>query len=191
MGPSQGSDRKDSMNTMEMPFSIGETFWQARHTPYQETVPCPICSGRKTVTVLIGDDEAVRVACDACGLGYEGPQGTITEWSWTPGAVPFVISGIAVLRGEEWTVRASDERCEEFLALYRTEAEALAESLKRCDENTANNMRRRYHWKKGLSKAAWTVRYHQGQIRDLERQLAWHRSRISVSRPSEPKATAQ
>ena len=44
------------MNALEMPFAIGDTLWWPFTSPHQQTIVCPICRGRKFVTVLIGDD---------------------------------------------------------------------------------------------------------------------------------------
>lgn len=177
------------MSTVEAPFEIGQTFWIASHIPRQGTIPCPICLGRRVVVVLIGEDERVDVDCEACGVGYEGPKGTITEWTWTPGAEPFVIKDIVSMSGASWRVRSAGNVQADFDTLYQTEADALAASAVRCDANHEGNMMRRRHRKQGVSKATWAIQYHRKCIADAERQIAWHRSKLTA-RPSAPQATA-
>ena len=169
-------------NTLETPFSIGETFWRPVLTPQQLTVPCPVCSGEKVVTVIIGQDERLMVECDACGLGYEHPRGVIEEWVSDPGAAEFVIEAVESFMRGEWTVRSTTKERHSFASLCRTESEALAVSVAACATQAEENMRRRQHHRGRVSKATWSVQYHRAMIKDLERQLAWHRAKIDAKK---------
>lgn len=166
------------MNTLTMPFEIGTTYWLPSRSPRQETVPCPVCAGSKVVTVLAGE-EKFAVECDACGLGYRGPQGTVTEYHYDPHAVSFTIASVVRLDDDGWSVKSTDGAQARFRDLRETEAEALDVSKAAYLAQEEHNMRQRRHRRKGVSKATWTVRYHTDAIKKLERELAYHRGKIS------------
>ncbi len=170
---------------LDTPFEIGQEYWMPLSTPREVTVPCPICAGQRHVTVILGDGEHVSVDCDGCGSGFAGPKGTITEWDQTPGAVSFVIGYVESLYSNRWTLKSRDGKTSDFADLCTTEAEAVACSMKRCADQQEHNLMQGRHRRRGLSKAAWTIRYHRQCIRDLERQLVWHRAKVGILHQSD------
>lgn len=173
---------ESKMHTLTAPFQIGDVYWLPSTLPRNETIPCPICAGEKVVTVLAAA-EHFRVECDACGLGYEGPRGWVTEWHHDPHAVPFTIAEVVRVDGDTWTVKSSAGLEARFSDLRTTEEGALATSADAYRKQEERNMSQRRHRRKGVSKAAWTVRYHTDAIKKLERELAYHRSKIAQGAP--------
>ncbi|HAM41668.1 MAG TPA: hypothetical protein DCP69_10115 [Candidatus Omnitrophica bacterium] len=163
---------------ISLPFRVGDVLWMPLAESRQVTIPCPICAGKRVVRVELGDGDLVTVDCDGCGLGFSGPQGTITEREHDPKVERFEIAEPVSLYGGEWQVRSTTGAEHELKDLYPTEAEAFAVAAKRSAQQTEHNMMSRARRKKGLSKTAWTVRYHRERIRDAERELAWHRARL-------------
>ena len=163
----------------EAPFDIGQTFWLPGQATEQVMVECPICAGNKSVTVILGSGEHVTVNCDGCGLGYESASGVIKEYRHTPAAYQFVVAAVERYAPGEWYLRSTDGRNAYFSELRHTETSALAESAEKIAALEEQNMMYRAHKKKGLSKLAWTIRYHREQIRDAERQLEWHSQRVT------------
>lgn len=172
------------MQTLALPFEIGAQYWMPHSGSRQVTVICPVCAGQLAVTLTLGSGEQVGVPCEACGLGYDGPQGTIREWVHDPGAEPFVIAEVVYMRTRgdvtEWRVRSTDRNECDFHELYPSEAEALAVSEQQCAEQHERNMQSRQHKRKGAARASWSIQYHREQIKTLEQQLAWHRARIEA-----------
>lgn len=170
-------------HTIDTPFTIGQQFWAPVTYPEKITLPCPVCFGSLVVTVVLGNDERIGVPCEACGKGFGGPQGTIEEYEHAPGAKPFVIAAVKSLWDHRWTVESEDGQSRNFDELCATEAEALAVSVKRMAEQHERNMQSRQHRRKNTKEATWSIRYHREQIKDLERQIAWHQSRITTHVP--------
>ena len=173
------------MSTMAVPFEIGDTYWLPSHLPRSKMEACPVCAGTKAVTVLAGDERFV-VECDGCGLGYEGPQGVVRVYHYDPHAEPFTIARVARLDDEGWTVESTTGACALFKALCATEADALAVSKAAYLAQEEHNMRQRGYRRKGVSKAAWTVRYHNDAIKKLERELAYHRGKLNAKMEASP-----
>jgi hypothetical protein len=177
----------EGSDAMNMPFAIGDETWLPAPASQQVRVECPACRGTRVITFLYGgnvDPERVNMPCEACGLGFDGPRGYIEEWVSQPGATKYVIAEVMGMRsrdGEtEWEVRSTEGRTAYFKDLCATEAEALAKSSEMCNEQEERNMLTRQRHKAGVKKHSWSALYHKQQIKDLERQIAWHRSRIGA-----------
>ena len=165
------------MSTLTIPFAIGETYWLPSHSPRHVMEACPVCAGAKVVTVLAPDVKFV-VACDACGLGYQGSQGVVGVYHYDPHAEPFTIAKVVRMDDQGWSVESTTGQYAAFKALCATEDDALAVSEAAYLAQEEHNMRQRDHRRKGVSKATWTVRYHTDAIKKLERELAYHRSKV-------------
>lgn len=174
----QDRSEEPSLNVLSMPFQIGQSWWLPKQSAERLLVACPVCAGNRVFTVVLGTGEQLSLPCDSCGIGYEGPRGVVTEWDWTPGAEPFVIARVDSMHNDRWWLESETGARAEFTDLCATEAEALNVSRQKCEAQHEHNMQSRQRKRKGTKKAAWTVRYHREQIADLQRQIAWHQSRI-------------
>ncbi|MCP4900904.1 MAG: hypothetical protein GY906_28385 [bacterium] len=167
------------MTILNTPFKIDDLYWREAGSHRQVTVECPMCCGQRYVTVTIGTGEQYTVECEACGAGYLGPQGVITEYDVTPKAEKFIIAEVKEWRDKRWSVADAYGQTAYFDTLYKTEAEALAASEKRAAELVESNMANRRKKKYGKV-SSWTVLYHKRQITDFERQIAWHQAKIDA-----------
>lgn len=169
---------------LDAPFKIGDVYWREAGGSAAITIDCPMCSGNKYVTVILGNDERYNVECEACGMGYRGPQGTITEYDVTPRAEQFVIDVVVSWRDDQWSVGDPTGRTAYFHTLYATEAEALTASVKRAEKLEESNMKGRRKKKYGKV-SSWKIQYHQRQIAEFEKQIAWHRKKIDAKKALE------
>lgn len=172
---------------LETPFTIGQQMWLAVGDTENVKVTCPVCAGALGVTVTLGSGEQVGVMCDACGLGFDGPRGYITEWEHRPRAVPFVIASVKSFRDGKWEV-LSTEGWSYFHKLHQTEAEALAAAQQQAAQQHENNMLSRQRQKSSVRRLTWSVRYHNDCIKDLQRQIDWHQARVMSGRVKKQKA---
>lgn len=168
-------------------FGIGETVYFADACAYaQVRAQCPVCFGKLFVTLILGDESQEQIECSACGLGYDGPQGWINEHAATSSVTKGTISGISrsYSGAREWDYEVGGMRREH---VFRThdEAEAKRVELFAAAQVSAQDTKERIiaGKKKG---AAWSVRYHREHIKDLERRIEWHRSKLN--RPVEAKS---
>jgi len=65
--------------TKDKIFSVGESVFVARYGNHEKKVQCPVCFGKKKVTLILGDDTHVELDCDYCQRGYEGSLGWVKE----------------------------------------------------------------------------------------------------------------
>lgn len=170
-------------NQGELQFHIGQVVlvpWA--HSCAQKTITCPICEGKKFVTLILGTGEHVPMECQGCGTGFREPQGTVNTWAPASGIRELRITGISIENdvfryqvgfenlksGDLFTSRVLAESRRAELAI---EAEAQAQR----DFESQFKSKRNGH--------GWSVRYHREEIVRLERSLAWHRSKLMMTRP--------
>lgn len=169
--------------TIELPFEIGTTFWLADAGPRAVMVPCPVCAGKREVTLILGDGEHVRVPCEACGWGYDGPRGVIQEYDHTPTAKPFTVARLVSMYWDgDYIIADELDNTTNFSYCYATEAEALAEAERRAEKAREEQYDRRQRQRRADgSRYAWSVRYHRERIQNADAN--W-RGTTAKSRPT-------
>jgi hypothetical protein len=176
------------------PVQIGQTVYEAQAWCYgDKLVPCPVCYGQLFATLILGNGEQVKVECDACGIGFDGPRGVVNEPCAGSAVKALVVAGLA-FDGDGWKVLDQHNYGRKWgEETFATEAEAearrvvlFAEAAKNAEERTFSQ--REYKRKK----LTWLVRYHREHIKRAERDLAYHTRKLSdaVARQRKPTEVA-
>lgn len=165
-------------STVEVPFLIGQQMWAPVVHPQRVTIPCPICVGERRVIVILGSGEHLSVECEACAVGLQPPRGVIEEWNNDPGVEPFTIASVKSMWNNQWMLESTTGSQQQHHELYTTETKAMAQSVAQCNNNNERNLQMRQHKRAGVKKVTWSIRYHHEHIKDLERQITWHRERV-------------
>ena len=67
--------------TASAPRKPGDQPWLAQvHRTAEVRVPCPVCFGKLSVTLILGNGERLDTPCGYCLAGREKPSGYETEW---------------------------------------------------------------------------------------------------------------
>ena len=165
---------------MDTPFEIGKTYWMPTLRPENIQVPCPICYGNKSVSLILGNGEQVVVECEGCGLGYEGARGFVGDYSYEAGVKPFTVAGVESMNGDDWWLRSEQGSTARWKDLEQSEALGLEQSKRKMRETLDGNMySQTARSKHARNHVPWTVRYHEDCIREIEKKIAWHRSKVS------------
>jgi len=168
---------------METPFEIGHTYFLPHHNPTQVSVPCPVCYGNKKVIVILGNGEHVYVECEGCGIGFEGPRGYVMEYRYDPFVSEFTVKEIHSMYSGEWTLKSTTGQTANWTQLYTDYNAAMAEAektMKECiDRNMRDSIGRTKHQRE---QKCWTIAYHEKCIKDWEKKIEWHRSKVSERR---------
>ena len=85
--------------TKDKIFNVGDTVFVAGYGDYEKKVQCPVCFGKKKVTLILGDDTHIELDCDYCRRGYEGSLG----WVMEAGERGRVDACVITARGEKHT----------------------------------------------------------------------------------------
>jgi hypothetical protein len=156
------------------PYEIGEKVFVVSATPYgQERIPCPICAGKLAVTLILGSGEHQTVECESCRA-----QGTVTRHAPSSSVTEMTVTGISYDQSK-WKI-ACDEFSRDLADIFRDPEAAEARREKRhaevsetAEDNFVENIG---HRKKGHT---WSAGYHRKYIKDLQRQLEWHKAKLS------------
>lgn len=172
-----------SMELMELPVKVGDVYWLPEHNSYQKTTKCSVCCGHKSVWVRNIEGDEFEVRCEGCGKGYNDPQGVEISYVLEARATKYVVGEIKSIdfrdRKPQISLSSTTGRHAYFDQLKTTEAEALAESQAAMDRLEASNMAHNLSRKKScLPEHAWSVHYHNSEIKEAERRIAWHKTRL-------------
>jgi hypothetical protein len=163
--------------------NIGDTVWLAKWDSEDATVPCPDCGGTGRLRVIFHDETVVSIWCQNCAVGYDPPTGVIRVHTRYPKAIQATIIGVE--RGP----KGIEYKCEMIggSGYYRhVEADLFADkeaaelhAAHLVSEADAAERERVLTKEKDTRSWAWNASYHRKQIKDAERQIVYHSSRLS------------
>lgn len=177
----------------EREFRVGDEAWFARWTPRQVRIPCPVCFGNRSVTIVLGDGTQVIAACRYCEAGFDGPQGSTVEYEHDPIAQRVTVREVHVdeQHGPEGTERrvryllGSDAGWADAEDMFTGEAEALARAKARTLEVFAyedSAERKRLRKTSALSDAIWAVGYHRREAARCRKEAERHEARSVLAK---------
>jgi hypothetical protein len=168
-----------------MIYNVGDKAWLARDERKAVEIPCPVCFGKLRVILTLGNGDEVSLNCNACERGYYGPQGTITEYEYTAGAIQVTIDGVDIEqspRGEKREYRwgstggeyASSWHNAHEGELFATKEEALEECKKLVSQREADQLREiAVKCKPGRS-YSWNAGYHLTCAKKAHKEAEYH-----------------
>lgn len=167
------------MSTIEdkPPFEFGQVVYVVEGSAHGAVeVPCPICFGKLSVTLILGNGEEQQIECEACGKGCSGPTGLVTSWRPWSKVHAAVVTGLNH-DGSMWRVSVSGHHSSQYIFADEETAEAfrvtyleqLSEQARRMDEQ--NMMRHK-------KQHAWSARYHREHIARLRQEMEYHEAKL-------------
>lgn len=161
-------------------FNIGdEVFVAEAHAYARVEIPCPICFGKKSVQLILGNGEIESIDCDGCGLGFNGPRGVICASEATSKVYSGVVTGVSCDRfngGWKYEVGGRGvDACDIFADKDAAEQRRIVlfdEAKRARDVNLDSQLadKKKSH--------AWHVRHHRDAIKRAEREIQWHEERL-------------
>jgi hypothetical protein len=161
---------------IEPPFAFGQTVYKVYASAHaRESTICPICFGKRIVTLILGDGSQQEVACDDCGRGCDGPTGEVYRWGPVSSVRECIVTGMKQYDGT-WEIALGNDHArlnENLVFVTHEEAEARrAELHAKCERDAEDAWGAR---RQMLGKSVpWRVSYHRREIKDAERRIAWH-----------------
>jgi hypothetical protein len=160
-------------------YSIGDTVWVTRVGNLPIKTTCPICFGKLTVKLILGDDTECIVPCSYCGLGHEGPRGYIDEYDFTADAENFHITGLTVTRtaeGDEVEYHSGSDICYRTAKdVFETKEAALEEAQTVKKQCEIDKITRSEYIKKDKQKSfAWNAGYHLKHAEKMRKDIKYH-----------------
>jgi len=163
-------------HTIQIPYAPGAVLWCRASVTDKAYAPCPDCGGGKCVVILTNAG-MYEVPCETCSAGWEGPRGwvTVKEWRWTPAAV--VLGEPQIREGKvTYETRHGMFPPEE---LFEDEAVCAAHCAQRDEESRAAVEQQNWNRAKyGRSETARRLNWHRTQLKQAERDVAYHAARV-------------
>ena len=157
-------------------YKIGDVVWIPVGGLRDVPVTCPICFGKLTVRLELGDGSMVQLPCDYCGKGYEGPRGVVVEYTRAPDAEPFTITQIDRRETDAGaSVEYHSHSGRYTKEVYATREEALARAVEMAAENEATERKRADYIKHNKNMSySWNAGYHRREAARAAKQVEYH-----------------
>jgi hypothetical protein len=179
-------------------YRVGDIVWVAECAPYVEKrVLCPVCFGKKEVTLILGNGDSVILPCGNCQAGYDQPTGYVTIHEPVVRASQKRIDRVEIIETEEGQVR--EYGAELFASgcgttyqaldnnkIFDTEVEALRKAQHDAEEISKNQ-----NPKAKLDKSySWNAGYHMRHAKRLREEIEYHEKQAILCK-SRTKETEQ
>lgn len=165
-----------------MKYNIGDKAWHAVLTSVTKSITCPDCFGKKFLTVILGDDSQVTVACTGCDRNeFHVSEGLIRYYAYEPFVRIIEITKVEVTsEGVEYGF----DRCYGTREnnLFSTEEAAQARAVVLAKEYTETELKRRLAKTNDKKSWAWHATYHRRGIKEAQKQLEYHTSNLEVAK---------
>ena len=159
-------------------YQVGDKVWWAKCGREGVTVPCPVCFGKREVTLILGNDDTVTLPCDYCGKGFRAPTGTVTEYKYIAEPQEVTITAIQT----ETNAKGSEHRYyfDTFSldndVICETEEEAKAKCAEIAEKRRIDAETRAENIKHSQAKSyAWNAGYHMREAKRAEKAIEYHK----------------
>lgn len=165
---------------MRTKYNLGDFVYYVYSSIHMETtIDCPICFGKGSVVIILGNGEHQNTECDYCGHGLDRATGKVKTWE--PKAE--IKSGIIIGISTKNHIPIYDVGCSFFeeQELFSSEEEAnpkLKEELKSVQERAKKWFIDSFRL--ATKKQTWSVGYHKRCIKDAKRTIDWHNERLRM-----------
>ncbi|MDD5375761.1 hypothetical protein [Acidithiobacillus sp.] len=163
---------------------VGDIFWSAHYGMSEVTKTCPVCYGKRCVTLILGNDDKIELPCDYCRRGYEEPRGTKTEYEFTSGAEQETVDEVRIeetSKGRKVEYLTFDHHVVREDEAYATKEEAEERCKQLIAERMHDEATRAEHIKANQAKSySWNAGYHMREAKREEESAARHRARAKL-----------
>jgi hypothetical protein len=158
-------------------FKIGDEAWLASHEYRKVQKKCPVCFGKLTVELILGNEDRVILPCNYCCVGYDGPFGYVTEYEYISECALVTIDKVNIQETSEGETR-------EYLSgnriindrIFKTKEEAEKKCIELADKLYTEQTTRSEYIKKDKQKSfSWNAGYHLREVKKLLEQAEYHK----------------
>jgi len=160
---------------------LGDNVWVASIERYTESILCLECFGKKSLTVILGDDSRVEIPCVGCACGYDPPTGFMSHAQYKPDVRRETIIRIEV-EPDKIEYLTQNSHLFKDSEVFDTEEEAEKRAIILMNEHNEEEKKRMYCKERPSRTWAWNVHYHRKQIRDAEKTIAYASEKLGIAK---------
>lgn len=159
--------------------AIGDIiYWVESSANYGKEIPCPMCFGKRFVTLILGDDSKCEIECGYCSHGVDRPSGIAKTWEPHAAVRSGKITGISTRDGIRYEAG--------YTSLYAHEtydSQAIADEVCKSRLEEVKKHAEEWHIESFVNckkKQIWSAGYHRESIKSAERNIEWHKMRLNM-----------
>jgi len=179
-------------------FKVGDKVYVSKFGVIEYSVKCPVCFGKRVVTLILGDDSAVELECDYCknGIGTKS-SGYRKKLKREAGTDYVLITEVRIKKthAKEETEYMSNNYIYYSKDVFAEEAKALAASTKRAELYNIDQRTKAEFIKANAFKSySWNAGYHMNAVKDAEEKLTYHSEKAKICKDrskGEPQCTLE
>ena len=157
---------------------VGDVVFVSKFGRRQVAIECPVCFGKGTVKLILGNGDSVEMPCENCTDGLGTPsKGYVNEWRNDAGAEAVTIDKISTDQtcGEDVVEYFAMHHVYQADAVFATEEEAFADSKRRADEyNQERETKAEFVKGKPDKNYSWNAGYHMRLVKEAEKEIEYH-----------------
>jgi hypothetical protein len=165
-------------------YKTGDCVWVAVAGVQQVSKECPVCFGKLSVTLTLGNGDGVVLPCQMCAPGYEPPRGFVLEYEYVAQAE------VETIREVRTASDADGDRVE-YLTFsshllkhgeaFDTQEEAMVSATEKSIRYAEEQRTRAEYLKGNQAKSySWNAGYHMREAKRKEEDAARHRERAQL-----------
>ena len=158
---------------------IGEkVWWVESYTNFGKSILCPMCFGKRFVTIILGDGSKTEIICGMCSHGLEIATGQAKTWEPAAFIRSGVITGISTREGAKYEVGHTSVFQHECF-----DSEEAAIPMQDSKLKEVQDLAEKYYKDNFIQckkTQIWSAGYHREQVKYHERQIDWHLSRLNM-----------
>ena len=164
-------------------YNVGANVWWAKCGNRDVKKPCPVCFGKKQVTLILRNDDTVILPCNYCMRGYEGPFGYIEESEFFAEPEYVLITGVEIEKtfdGDKIKYRYGS-----YILYENRVFDNKEDALICCDgikkQLEIDQQKRADHIKTNKNKSySWNAGYHLKEAKRYEKKAKYHRDMAKI-----------
>ena len=168
-----------------MRFEIGQQIWIGDFSPLAPVYEiCPDCGGTGRLRVTFHDETQVSIDCQNCSVGYDPPTGRVQVYRQLAKARSAIITGLEINgKKTRWHVdgHSGGYRIIDDEDAFLSEAAALAWAEDHAKTYEQEQCDRILQKEKDTRTWAWNASYHRRNIKEAQRSLEYHKSKLAVA----------
>jgi ribosomal protein S27E len=170
---------------MEIKHKIGDLVWVSSGRTTQVFVTCPDCGGNRHIKLTMYDGTEHTIDCGRCSSGFNPPSGRVYYYEYKATAKKGLVCAIELDSDRvEYRVDFYDGHryCVKDCDIFNDESAALARAEVIEREHNAEQISRIQKKEKDTRTWAWHVSYHRKQIKDAEKSIEYHTSKLNAAK---------
>lgn len=170
-------------------YKVGDKVWYARYAPAEQVkITCPICVGKKVVTLILGDGTQMELPCEYCGKGYDASRGYVNDYQLVAKPELVTIDRVEIREtasGQEREYHTNVTSCSWHNLppgdIFATEEEARIRAEARAEGDRERRERQQYAVKQMQNRDySWQAGYHTRCANKARREAEYHEAQAVI-----------